>query len=200
MSVHDIYIHPTALVETDHIGTGTRIWALAHVMKGVRIGEHCNIGDHCFLETGAVVGNNVTIKNGNMVWEGVILEDGVFVGPHVFFTNDRYPRSPRHPGANRRYENHEWLAHTRIKEGASLGAGSVICPGVTVGAYAMVGAGAVVTKDVPDYALVIGNPARPRGWVCRCGEPLALPESGRVRCACDKLYEKAHETVTYIDR
>jgi len=141
-------------------------------MEGVSIGVNCNIGDHSFIEAGAIVGNNVTIKNANMIWEGVTLEDGVFVGPHVLFTNDLYPRSPRLPQAEKRYSNRGWLVPTLVREGASLGAGAVILAGITVGEFSMVGAGAVVTRDVPPYALVIGNPAHFRDWVCQCGQPL----------------------------
>jgi UDP-2-acetamido-3-amino-2,3-dideoxy-glucuronate N-acetyltransferase len=171
--MNDIYTHPHAIVETDQIGAGTRIWAFTHIMRGASIGASCNIGEHCFVESGVVIGDGVTIKNGNMLWDGVTLEDGVFVGPHVFFTNDRYPRSPRLPQAQKRYSSRAWLVPTLIRQGASLGAGAVILAGVTVGAFAMVGAAAVVTADVPPYALVVGNPARVRGWVCQCGQPLA---------------------------
>lgn len=181
-----VFVHPTALVETERVGSGTRIWAFAHVMKDVSIGANCNIGDQSFIESGAVVGNNVTVKNGNMIWDGITLEDGVFVGPHVFFANDRYPRSPRLPQADRRYANREWLLPTRVRAGASLGAGAVILPGVTIGEFAMVGAGAVVSQDVPAYALVFGNPARLRGWVCQCGKPLSF-QDGSATCDCCHL-------------
>lgn len=192
----DIFIHPTALVETDQIRAGTSIWAYAHIMRGAVIGENCNIGDHCFVERGAIIGDNVTVKNGNMIWEGVTLEDGVFVGPHVFFTNDLYPRSARHPLVNQRAANQDWLVTTRVCEGASLGAGSVLRGGITIGAFAMVGAGAVVTRDVPPYGLVLGNPARLRGWVCRCGRPLSLLPGGEARCECQLAYRITNEGVS----
>jgi UDP-2-acetamido-3-amino-2,3-dideoxy-glucuronate N-acetyltransferase len=175
--------HATALVESADIGEATRIWAFAHVLQGARIGAHCNIGDHCFIESGVVIGDRVTIKNGCMLWEGVSIDDGAFVGPGVVFTNDRYPRSPRLAQAAARYAHKEnWLVSTRVREGASLGAGAVIAPGVTVGRYAMIAAGAVVTKDVADHTLVRGNPARPAGHVCICGQTLTVIEGLDFRC------------------
>lgn len=198
--MNDVFVHATAIAESDRIGTGTRIWAFAHVMKGAVVGESCNIGEHCFVEGGAVVGSGCTIKNGNMLWEGVTLEDGVFVGPHVFFTNDRYPRSPRLPSAKPRYaEKATWLLPTKVKEGASLGAGAVLLPGITIGEYAMVAAGSVVTKDVQPYSLVRGNPARPSGWVCRCGQRLGVVGDTAECAACGERFLAAdgqlHATV-----
>ena len=184
--MNSIFTHPTALVESDKIGPGTRIWAYVHVMPDVSIGANCNIGDHCFIESGVIIGDNVTIKNGNMLWEGVILEDGVFVGPHVFFTNDLYPRSPRLPQAQARYRNHDWLLPTLVRHGATLGAGAIVLADNTVGEFAMVGAGAVVTKHVAPYALVVGNPAQVQGWVCQCGQPLAF-QKGIATCRNCKL-------------
>lgn len=190
-----VFIHPTAIVETQEIGQGTRIWAFAHVLKDVSIGANCNIGDHCYIESGVIIGNNVTIKNGNMIWEGVTLEDGVFVGPHVFLTNDLYPRSPRLPQAKKRYSGREWLLPTFVRRGASLGAGASILAGITIGEFSMVGAGAVVTRDVPPYALVIGNPARVRGWVCQCGQPVKFQE-GIATCGdCDLNFVKSGDSV-----
>ncbi len=199
--MNNVYIHPNALVESDQIGEGSRVWAMAHVMRGAIIGTSCNIGDHCFIERGAVVGNNVTIKNGNMIWHGVTLEDGVFVGPHVFFTNDTYPRSPRHPAVNQRHRNEsaDWLAATRVCEGASLGAGAVLLAPLTIGAFAMVGGGAVVTRDVAPHALVVGNPAQQRGWVCFCGLPLRFGISNRARCACGCQFEQQTDSIVYVD-
>ena len=184
----DVLVHPTSLVETQQIGRGTRIWAFTHVMNNVSIGANCNIGDHCYIESGASVGSNVTIKNGNMLWEGITLEDGVFVGPHVFFTNDLYPRSPRLPQAEKRYSNRDWLSPTLVKEGASLGAAAVILAGVIIHNFAMVGAGAVVTKDVPAYALVAGNPASVRGWVCQCGQRLIFHEEAATCTHCGRRF------------
>lgn len=190
--LEDVLIHPNALVETDQIGPGTRIWAFAHVMRNAVIGANCNIGDHCFVESGAVIGANVTVKNGNMIWDGVVLEDGVFVGPHVFFTNDRHPRSPRLPEAQARYANRTWLEPTIVRRGASLGAGAALVAGITVGDYAMVGAGAVVTHDVPAHALVLGVPAHICGWVCCCGQPLSFSD-GAAECGACGLSFRAQD-------
>ncbi|MCG6872008.1 MAG: N-acetyltransferase [Gammaproteobacteria bacterium] len=168
-------VHPQALCESSEVGSGTRIWAFAHVMPGARIGRDCNIGGHVFVESGAVLGDRVTVKNGALIWEGVTLADDVFVGPGVAFTNDRLPRSPRaeDDAITRRYARPEdWLVATRVEQGASLGAGAVILCGLRIGAWAMVAAGAVVTRDVPPHACVMGSPARVRGRVCRCGAPL----------------------------
>lgn len=192
--MQDVFIHPTALVETQTIGRGTRIWALTHVMHGASIGVECSIGDHCFIEAGVSIGNYVTMKNGNMVWEGVTLEDGVFVGPHVFFTNDLYPRSSRYSLVNRRSAKAEWLVPTLVQRGASLGAGAVLLAGHTIGEFAMVGAGAVVTQDIPPYALVIGNPARVCSWVCLCGLPLSFAR-GEAHCACERTFARTGDDV-----
>lgn len=177
-------IHPTAIVETDAIGPGTRIWAGAHVMSNATIGADCNVGDQVFIESGASIGNGVTIKNGAMLFEGVVVEDGVFIGPGVVFTNDRYPRSPRCPDAGQRYADKSWLLKTTVCFGASIGARAVILPGLTIGRFATVAAGAVVAGDVGEHDLVVGAPARAVGRVCRCGRPLRPGRSVDV-CQCD---------------
>ena len=159
----DHYIHPNALFETDQIGEGTLIWAFVHVVKGAVIGSNCNIGDHCFIEGGVTIGDEVVIKNGVSIWEGVTIEDRVFIGPNVSFTNDHLPRAKIF---------HETYEKTLIKEGASIGSNATIVAPRVVGQYAVIGAGAVVTKDVPDFGTVYGNPAELRGWVCRCGKKL----------------------------
>jgi acetyltransferase-like isoleucine patch superfamily enzyme len=193
--MNDVFVHSTAIVETTQIGNGSRIWAYTHVMNGVSIGANCNIGEHCFIESGATVGRQVTIKNGNMLWEGVHLEDGVFLGPAVTFTNDLYPRSPRLPQATKRYRDKGWLRPTFIRQGASIGAGAVILAGVTLGEFCMVAAGATVTRSVPPHALVIGSPARRRGWVCQCGLPLTFSE-GTASCAeCEFAFVNTGDSV-----
>ena len=193
-------VHSRAIVETPEIGEGTRVWAFAHVMAGSRVGSHCNIGEHCFIESGATVGNGCTIKNGNMIWEGVTIEDGVFVGPHVFFTNDLYPRSPRLPEARDRYDDkRRWLVPTIVRRGASLGAGSVILAGATIGEFAMVGAGALITKNVVPHALMIGAPARPQGWVCRCGQVLEFHGAAAQCGGCQRRYRRNENEISIVD-
>ena len=168
--------HATALVETNDIGTDTNVWAYAHVMRGASVGNRCNIGDHAFVESGAIVGNNVTLKNNVCVWHGVTIEDDDFVGPSVTFTNDRNPRSPRMDAAAERYESQDkWLEKTLVGRGCSIGAAATICPGIKLGEYSMIAAGSVVTRDVPAYALVMGNPARIAAHVCTCGQKLSGP-------------------------
>jgi acetyltransferase-like isoleucine patch superfamily enzyme len=142
--------HSHALVESSTIGEATRIWAFAHVLPGARIGADCNICDHVFIENDVIIGDRVTVKCGVQLWDGVRLEDDVMVGPNATFTNDKYPRG-KQP-----FE----LLGTVVKAGASIGANATILCGITIGRKAMVGAGSVVTKDVPDGALVMGNPAR----------------------------------------
>ena len=171
-----VSIHPAALCESQDVGEGTSVWAFAHIMDGAIIGRNCNICDHAFIEGGARLGDGVTCKNQVMVWEGVTVEDGVFLGPAMVFTNDRYPRSARGgtTGASvTRYRHKaDWLVPTTVRRGATIGARAVIICGTTIGRYACVGAGAVVTRDVPDHRVVVGNPARVIGWACCCGAPL----------------------------
>jgi len=144
-------IHALADVQTDAIGEKTRVWQYAVILKGAKIGSDCNICAHTLIEGGVVVGNNVTVKSGVFLWDGLVIEDNVFIGPNATFTNDRVPRSRCYP---------EVYEKTTLKEGCSIGANATLLPGITIGRCAMVGAGAVVTKDVPDYCVVVGNPAK----------------------------------------
>jgi acetyltransferase-like isoleucine patch superfamily enzyme len=180
------FAHPTAIVESEEIGAGTRIWAYAHVLSQARIGANCNVGDHAFIESGAVLGDNVTLKNHVCVWEGVTIEDDVFVGPHVAFVNDLYPRSPRMPEARERYaDKSQWLTTTVLERGCSVGANATILGGLRLGRYCLIAAGAVVTRDVAPFALMAGSPARRVGTVCRCGTKLPEPAPDPVCCTCD---------------
>jgi UDP-2-acetamido-3-amino-2,3-dideoxy-glucuronate N-acetyltransferase len=151
----NFFQHPLAVVESSTIGENTRIWAFAHVLPGARIGSDCNICDHVFIENDIVIGDRVTVKCGVQLWDGLDVEDDVFIGPNATFTNDAFPRSKQHQ---------EKLPRTRIAQGASIGANSTILPGLTIGPRSMVGAGAVVTHDVPADAIVTGNPARITGY------------------------------------
>jgi acetyltransferase-like isoleucine patch superfamily enzyme len=152
----DVFVHHLGSCETSQVGAGTRIWAFAHVLPGAVIGVDCNICDHVFIENDVVVGDRVTVKSGVQLWDGIRLADDVFVGPNTTFTNDRFPRSKRHL---------DHFAVTIVHQGASLGANCTILPGITIGARAMVGAGAVVTRDVPPRSIVTGSPARIRGYL-----------------------------------
>ena len=169
--------HDKAIVDDGaDIGDETRVWAFAHVQKNSHVGSHCNICHGAYIEKGSVVGHYVTIKNNVSIFDGVTIEDDVFIGANVSFINDRFPRSNR---------KDEWtLEKTLVKKGATIGAGSVILCGITIGQYALIGAGSVVTKNVPDHALVVGNPAKFKGYVCSCGRPL----NEYYRCSCGKNY------------
>jgi UDP-2-acetamido-3-amino-2,3-dideoxy-glucuronate N-acetyltransferase len=162
--------HPQALVDSTDIGPDTIIWAFAHIMRGAHIGANCKIGDHAFIESGAILGNNVTVKNGVAIWDRVTIEDNVFLGPNCVLTNDPTPRTYiKKSGVE--------LTPTLIRANATIGANATIVCGVAIGRYAFVGAGAVVIRSVPDFALVVGNPARHIGWICICAEKLPLPAS-----------------------
>ena len=165
-----VRIHPTAEVSKDaEIGEGTSIWHHSQVRPKVRIGKNCILGKGVYVDAQVVIGNNVKIQNYVSVYHGVILEDGVFVGPHVCFTNDMRPRSINPDGSLK--DANDWVLYkTLVRKGAALGANATIRCGVTIGKWAMIGSGSVVTHDVPDYGLLYGNPARLHGFVCPCGE------------------------------
>lgn len=150
------YIHITADVQSKNIGNGTKIWQYVIVLEKANIGSDCNICSHCFIENDVVVGNRVTVKCGVQLWDGIVLEDDVFIGPNVTFTNDNFPRSKKHPTE---------FAKTVVRSGASIGANATILPGIIIGRGAMIGAGAVVTKNVPPNAIVKGNPAVITGYM-----------------------------------
>jgi UDP-2-acetamido-3-amino-2,3-dideoxy-glucuronate N-acetyltransferase len=174
-----VFIHPRGLCESDEVGHGTRIWAFAHVLAGARIGRDCNVCDGAFVETGASVGDRVTVKNQVMIFEGVDVGDDVFLGPGVIFTNDLRPRAHiKRRGAE--------LMATTVQRGATLGAGVVVVCGVTIGEHAFIGAGAIVTGDVPPHGFVVGNPGRLIGWACTCGERLPAD----LRCTCGRAFER----------
>ncbi len=190
----DYFVHESSYVDDNcEIGEGTKIWHFSHVQSGSKIGKKCVIGQNVNIGNNAVIGNFVKIQNNVSVYEGVILEDYVFCGPSMVFTNINDPRS-KYPQVGSQF-----YKKTLIKEGASLGANSTIVCGHTVGKYAFVGAGAVVTKDIPDYALVVGNPARVRGWVSEAGKKLEFDKNGEAYCEkSGKKYKLENNLVTEI--
>jgi len=173
-----VFVHPRGLCESDRVGAGTRVWAWAHVLPGAVVGRDCNICDHAFVEGGVRIGDRVTVKNGVLLFDGVTVEDDVFLGPGVVFTNDLTPRAHVRlpPGA---------FVPTLVRRGASVGANATVVCGHTIGAHALVAAGAVVTRDVAPHALVAGNPARHVGWVCTCGGRL---DDGLACPTCTQRY------------
>jgi acetyltransferase-like isoleucine patch superfamily enzyme len=188
--VNKAYVHPTAVVdETAVIGDDTKVWHFVHVRENAEIGRGCVLGDFVYVGRGVKIGNGVKLENRATVYAGVKIEDKVFVGPHVTFTNDPYPRS----------FSTDWkIVETLVEEGASIGAGAVVVCGVTIGEYAMIGAGSVVTKDVPSHAIVHGNPAEVRGFACKCGRNLEEGEKKRefvlMNCLfCGEKYETPAE-------
>jgi UDP-2-acetamido-3-amino-2,3-dideoxy-glucuronate N-acetyltransferase len=183
------HVHPSADVSPHAIiGAGTRVWHQAQVREGAQIGENCIIGKGVYVDFDVAIGNNVKIQNGACIYHGAAVEDGVFIGPGVILTNDKVPRAINPDGSLK--TDADWkLSPVSIERGASIGAGAIVLPGVRVGEFAMVGAGAVVTREVPAYALVYGSPARFQGYVCRCGRPLTEAEEDGWRCdICDDLY------------
>jgi UDP-2-acetamido-3-amino-2,3-dideoxy-glucuronate N-acetyltransferase len=188
----DYFVHESSYVdEGAEIGAGTKIWHFCHVMPRSRIGERCNIGQNVLVSADVSIGNNVKIQNNVSLYTGVIVEDDVFLGPSMVFTNVINPRS--HVSRKDEYKQ------TLVRKGASIGANATVVCGVTLGCYCFVGAGSVVTRDVPDYALVYGSPARLRGWMCQCGEQLTFDERDEVEAAkchsCGDVYRKQGQVV-----
>ena len=180
-----VRIHPSSVVhEKAEVGDGTQVWLFCQVRENAKIGKGCVFGKNVYVDADVVIGDNVKIQNNVSVFAGVTIEDGVFCGPHVCFTNDKVPRAVN-PDLSLKSADDWVITKTRVKAGAALGANATIVCGVTIGRWAMVGSGAVVTKDVPDHALVLGNPARIAGWVCACGQRVAI-EQGAGKCTCGR--------------
>ena len=169
------FVHPTSVVdEGAEIGSGTKIWHFSHIMSNAIIGEHCSLGQNVFVASEVILGSNVKVQNNVSIYTGVVCEDDVFLGPSMVFTNVLNPRS----AVSRKHEYRK----TRVKKGATIGANATILCGITIGTYAFIGAGAVVLKNVPDYALVVGNPSRHIGWMSAHGEKLQFDETNKAIC------------------
>ena len=191
------FVHPSSYVdEPAEIGEGTVIWHFSHVMPGAKIGRQCRIGQNVVIGAGVVVGNGVKIQNNVSVYPGVTLENDVFCGPSVVFTNILTPRS----AINRNSE--DFFLKTKVRQGASIGANATIVCGITIGRYALIGAGSVVTRNIPDYALVYGNPAQQQGWACFCGKtlPQALGAAETLTCCdCKRAYRLEYDEKSASD-
>lgn len=185
----DYFVHESSYVdESAEIGNGTKIWHFCHIMPRARIGAHCNIGQNVFVSSDVTLGNNVKVQNNVSLYTGVIVEDDVFLGPSMVFTNVINPRS--HVSRKDEYKT------TLVRKGASIGANATIVCGTTLGKYCFVGAGAVVTRDVPDYALVYGSPGRIRGWMCQCGEQLTFEDDHAICNSCGDAYRKQDQVIS----
>ena len=185
------FVHESTYIDKEvQVGKGTYIWHFSHILKGSRIGRNCKIGQNVVIGPDVKIGDNVKIQNNVSVYKGVTLEDDVFCGPSMVFTNVFNPRS-----AIIRMDE---LRHTLVKKGASIGANATILCGHTIGQYAFIGAGAVVTKDIPDYALVYGNPARIRGWMCECGIKLIFKKNKAFCKVCKKEYKTKKDIVERV--
>jgi len=178
-SIKDVFIHDEAIVDSRSIGAGTKVWGFTHILPDAEIGENCNICEHVFIENEVKIGNNVTVKCGVYIWDGVFIEDDVFVGPCATFINDIHPRSKIYP---------EKFEKTLIKKGSSLGANSTIMGGIIIGSYSTIGAGSVVLKNVKNYEIVVGNPAKLVGYNCQCGTKLKK-RNNIYKCKCGKNYK-----------
>jgi len=185
----DVFVHPTAIIDDNvTIGKGTKIWHFSHILSGSKIGKNCNIGQNCVIGPDITIGNKCKIQNNVSVYKGVTLEDGVFCGPSMVFTNIYNPRAE--------ISKMDQVRPTLVKKGATLGANCTIVCGHTIGEYAFIGAGAVVTKDVPEHALMVGNPAKQIGWMCVCGEKL----DQHLKCkTCNHKFEKTNNGQIHSD-
>ena len=184
-----VFCHALGICESKQVGAGTRVWAFAHVMERARLGKDCNVGEHCYVENGAIVGDRCVIKNGVAVWDGVTLEDDVFVGPYAVFTNDLLPRAKK-PAPS---------VPTLVQKGATIGANATIVCGNTIGRYAFIAAGAVVTRDVPEHALMMGTPAKEKGFVCRCARKLKFNKKDHAKCECGLRFHKKKGAVKWVE-
>lgn len=194
--MNDYFLHESSyLDEGAEIGSGTKIWHFCHVMAGARIGKNCNIGQNVFVAKDTIIGNNVKIQNNVSIYLGVIIEDDVFLGPSMVFTNVKNPRS--------HVERKNEFRTTRVRQGATIGANATVICGVALGRYSFVGAGAVITRDVPDYAMVYGNPGRIHGWMCQCGIRLQfskINDQEKAIClSCGKAYLKKGQSVRLME-
>ncbi len=189
----DYFVHETSVIDENvTIGHGTKIWLFSHVLPDATIGENCNLGQNVCVGRGVKIGNDVKIQNNVSVYEGVTLEDGVFCGPSCVFTNVINPRST----VSRKHE----FKDTLVKEGATIGANATIVCGITLGKHCLIGAGSVITKDVPDYALVTGVPGKVTGWMCECGVKLDV-DSEEISCSeCSKKYSFKNRELITIDQ
>jgi len=181
MKAKNPFIHEDAVVETTHVGEGTRIWRNVHIMPGAVIGSKCNIGEGCYIEGRVKIGSRVTIKNNVAIWDRITIADDAFIGPAAVFTNDLKPR------AFRKMKSDD-LIETQVGKGATIGANATVVCGICINEYAFVGAGSVVTRDVPSHHIVFGNPATFKGLICRCTEPLPLKQAS-FQCPCGLRYE-----------
>jgi UDP-2-acetamido-3-amino-2,3-dideoxy-glucuronate N-acetyltransferase len=191
----DFFAHESSIIDDGaQIGSGTKVWHFCHVMGSAKIGERCNIGQNVFIAPDVVIGNNVKIQNNVSLYTGVVVEDDVFLGPSMVLTNVINPRS--HVSRKEEYRT------TLIKKGTSVGANATLVCGITLGKYCFVGAGAVVTRDIPDYGLVYGNPARLQGWMCQCGIRLQFESADSAELAicpeCGQRYTKKGQVVSMI--
>ncbi|MFZ5945171.1 MAG: acyltransferase [Bacillota bacterium] len=182
----DFYVHPSSYIDQPtEIGANTKIWHFSHVMRDCKIGINCNIGQNVFIASGVILGNGVKVQNNVSIYTGVICEDDVFLGPSMVFTNVINPRSF--------VERKSEYKNTIIKKGASIGANATVVCGNNIGKYSLIGAGTVVTKDVPGYAIYFGSPGKIQGWICKCGEKLNFFESLAACSVCGQTYLKISE-------